>query len=173
MTPNLKSDSIGLKSEIGIKLRTQKGTLHFFQSWPHSSSHILRQSAASGLRSHSDKISVLVDLVSCFLSFAKTGNGARRPPERMAAFKTSMVPIPLHYLGNPNCWWRSQRTCRCPQERWGRRPQYLSGARMEKLHQLRWVASDFSYVTCNNSKELYSCQTCCLLSVMVTNLFLL
>ena len=65
------------------------------------------------------------------------------------------------------------RTCRCPQERWGRRPQYLSGARMEKLHQLRWVASDFSYVTCNNSNELYSCQTCCLLSAMVMNLFLL
>ena len=64
----------------------------FSQSWPHSSSRILRQSAASGLRSHSVKFSALVDLVTCFLSLENRGNGARRPPERMAAFKTSMVP---------------------------------------------------------------------------------
>ena len=68
-----------------------KRKIYFFQSWPHGSSHILRQSAASGLRSHSDKISVLVDLVTCFLSFAKTGNGARRPPELAVVLKSDEV----------------------------------------------------------------------------------
>ena len=59
-----------------------------------SSSRILRHSAASGLCNHSDKFGVFdhFDLGAGFLSFWKRGRGARRPPERIAAFRASIVP---------------------------------------------------------------------------------